>query len=84
MATSSTEQQPRATNHARQTLDEADAAAFIGISVSSLRKARTAGPASARMPSPPYIRVGRRVLYRVTDLNAWLDAHCVIDSREAA
>ena len=31
MATSSTEQQPRTTDHARQTLDEADAAAFISI-----------------------------------------------------
>ena len=30
-----------------------------------------------RCDHPPYLKVGRKVLYRWTDLIAWLDAHIV-------
>lgn len=55
-------------------VNEHEAAAYIGLSVSFLRKAR-AGRGS---PGPTYVRVSSRAIrYRVSDLNRWLDARAV-------
>jgi hypothetical protein len=37
-----------------------------------------------RREHPPYLKVGRKVLYRRADVLAWLDAHAVNPSRQAA
>lgn len=33
---------------------------------------------------PAYVKVGRRVRYRMSDVEAWLDAHTVTTSESAA
>lgn len=46
-----------------------EAAAYLGVSVSYLNRLRSIGG------SPVYAKVGRRVLYRQADLDAFLDQH---------
>jgi len=58
-------------------LTEKEAARFLAISVSSLRKARMNGARANHLPPPPFVRLGRRVVYRVEDLNAYLEQHRV-------
>lgn len=53
-------------------MSENDAAAYLGISRISLRQGR-----SNRMPPPPYVRVGRKILYIKTDLDDFLIKHRV-------
>jgi len=64
-------QKPLATRAMR----EADAAAYIAMSRHFLRLGRQTGRMGNRTPSPPYIKAGRRVLYLVSDLDAWLESH---------
>lgn len=48
-------------------IDTAEAARRLGLSISTLEKYRF-----HRVPdAPPFVRIGRKVLYRVTDLEAW-------------
>lgn len=57
----------------RATLSEREASQYTGMSRSFLRKARINGDLENHTPGPEYLRVGRRILYRVTDLDAWLE-----------
>ena len=51
-------------------LDVSEAAEFIGLSASTLNKMRGTGA------GPVYIRLGgRRIVYHLADLNAWLNAN---------
>ena len=59
------------------TVDEKDAAAYIGLTPAYLRKARRLGK------GPNYLRLGRTIRYRIRDLDAWLEAH-VVQTRESA
>jgi hypothetical protein len=59
-------------------LDSAAAAKFTGVAVATLAKMRCMGG------SPPFIKAGRKVLYRRSDLNEWLDARRVSNTSEAA
>ena len=43
-----------------------DAAAYIGLSKSTLEKMRVTGG------GPPFIKMGKTVVYDVTDLDAWM------------
>lgn len=63
-----TELEPRA-------LNEAQAARYIAMSRSFLRKARMNG--HRHTPAPPYCRIGRKILYLRADLDAWLERHRV-------
>ena len=54
---------------ALEALKVADAAARIGLSVSTLNKWRTDGR------GPRYVKLGRSVCYLVKDLDAWLEQH---------
>lgn len=49
-------------------VDTSDAAAVIGLSPSTLAKARSRG-----LPVVPHVRVRNRVRYRLSDLLAFLD-----------
>lgn len=49
------------------TLEEANAAAYIGMSRSWLRQSRCLKFHHA----PPYIQLGHRIRYRITDLDVW-------------
>lgn len=46
-----------------------DAAHHVGLSVSTLNKLRMRGD------GPIFLKLGRRVVYDVADLNAWLLSH---------
>jgi hypothetical protein len=52
-------------------LDEKQAARFLGVSLSYLRKSRSEGTPGGRTPAPPFVRVDGRVYYRRTDLEVW-------------
>lgn len=60
---------------ARTNLNEADAALYLGVSVSSLRKSRMNGPRANHFPPPPYVKLGRRVIYRAADLAQFLESN---------
>ena len=61
-------------------IDEKQAAHRLGLSTDYLYRLRTDGPrrrSSKERPLPPgpaFIRIGRRVVYRPQDLDAWLAA----------
>lgn len=67
------------------TLNERDAARYLGLSHYTLRQARARVWAKPyRQPSgPAYLKLGRTVRYRLADLDAYLDAHR-IDRRASA
>ena len=52
-----------------QVLNDVGAAAFLGLAVQSLRNVRSHGK------GPPYIKLGRRVVYKVSDLEEYLNRH---------
>jgi hypothetical protein len=54
------------------------AAAFLSLSTQRLAKLRLAGG------GPPYVKIGRSVLYRREDLEAWLATHSRRSTSEAA
>lgn len=58
-------------------MSENDAAAYLGISRITLRQGRCEGKRSNHMPPPPYVRVGRRILYIKKDLEDFLIKHRV-------
>lgn len=54
-----------------------EAAEYLGLSVSTLEKLRSAGG------GPPFAAIGRAVSYAVADLDAWAAAHTVRNTSEA-
>jgi hypothetical protein len=50
-------------------LDTARAADYLGLSKTYLDKLRCFGG------GPRFAKIGRRVIYRVSDLDAWLEQH---------
>lgn len=57
-------------NPARDELkDEREAAAYLRVSVSGMRKWR------ARRVGPKYARLGKIIRYRRSDLDAWVESH---------
>jgi predicted DNA-binding transcriptional regulator AlpA len=61
-------------------LSEKEAAALTGLSVSFLRKSRSEGYRGGRTRAPDFVAVGRRRLYRVTDIEKWINS---LKAREA-
>ena len=64
-------------NLLRAVLDEIEAAAYINVSISNLRKGRMNGKRDNYVDPPPYLKLGRRVGYLRTDLDNWLLSHRV-------
>ena len=58
-------------------LSEELAATYSGVSVSALRKARMDGGRICHLPPPPYVRLGRKVIYLIDDLDHWLESNRV-------
>lgn len=54
-------------------LNETEAAAYIGMSRSYLRKARMEGNRRNRTPAPKFIKIDRTVRYPLEELDQWLD-----------
>ena len=61
-----------AQNH-QPPLDEREAAAYIGMSVSYLRLSRMRGSTKCRN-APPYIKIGKAIRYLPRDLDAWIES----------
>lgn len=58
-------------------MSESEAAVYIGISSISLRQGRCEGRRDKRMPPPPYVKIGRKILYLRDDLDRWLETYRV-------
>lgn len=63
----------RAPNH--HLLTETQAAPYIGMSRSFLRQSRMNGKRQNRCAGPPFLKIGRKVLYLADDLDDWLLEH---------
>ncbi len=63
-------------------MNEKNAARYVGMSISFLRKARCEGTLAGRTPGPTYIKLGRAVRYSRTDLDAWIAEHRRADEAE--
>jgi len=50
---------------------------YLQVSESFLRQGRMEGKREGRTPGPPFVRLGRAVRYRLSDLDAWLSEHRV-------
>ena len=61
----------------KNALTETESAVYVGMSRSFLAISRMEGNRDGRTPGPPYVKVGRRVLYLKADLDAWLAEHRV-------
>ena len=60
-------------------LSETEAAELVGFSKNTLRAWRVTGRPGG-YPPPPFIKCGRSVRYRLSDLRAWMDAHTLLRS----
>jgi len=56
-------------------LTEKQAAPYIGMSRSFLRQSRMTGRRKNRTAGPPFLKIGRKVLYLAEDLDTWLLEH---------
>jgi hypothetical protein len=54
-------------------LNETEAAAVLGVSISFLRKGRCDGLLKHRTPAPPFVAIGGRRYYRTADLKLWVE-----------
>jgi hypothetical protein len=64
------------TSSPRRTLRTPEAALYLGVSPSLLRKLRLKAPDDAGPHGPDFIRVGAAlVLYEIEALDRWLDEH---------
>lgn len=62
----------------KRCLSESEAAQYLRISRSALRQGRMDGARTNRMPPPPYVKLGKKILYLLDDLDQWLEAYrCV-------
>ena len=55
-------------------LNEQEAAIYIGMSTSFLRQDRMNGRRIKRTQGPPFVRVGRKILYLRDRLDTWLES----------
>ena len=58
-----------------RTMTTKEAAVYLGVSQSSLTQGRMGGVRANRMPVPPFVKLGRKVIYLKEDLDAWLEQH---------
>jgi hypothetical protein len=54
-------------------IDEQTAADFLGISKATLVCGRSNGQRDRYMPLPPYYKLGRRILYKKSELENWIE-----------
>jgi hypothetical protein len=60
----------------RRALRTTDAARYLGVSPSLLRKMRMRGPDDPGQPGPGFIRLSPSlIVYEISALDAWLDGH---------
>ncbi len=62
----------------RRCLTEKEAAHYIGMSVSFLRRDRMEGVIGKSTPGPKWLKIGRSVRYLKEELDNWLEKRCMI------
>ena len=68
----------------RRALRTTDAARYLGISPSLLRKMRARGPDDPLGLGPEYVRLSPSlIIYEIAMLDAWLERHRVDSSNQA-
>jgi hypothetical protein len=66
----------------RRALRTIDAARYLGVSPSLLRKMRSRGPADTLGVGPAYIRLSPSlIVYEISVLDSWLEAHALASAR---
>lgn len=60
-----------------RTMSETEASIYLGVSRIALRQGRSEGRREKRMPPPPFVRLGRKILYMREDLDRWLEMNRV-------
>jgi len=66
----------------RRTLRTTDAARYLGVSPSLLRKMRARGPTDPLGLGPSYIRLSPSlIVYEIVALDAWIDARAATTRR---
>lgn len=61
------------TEMTKRALNDREAAAYLGMSVSFLRQDRLNGHREGQTPGPRWIKIGRSVRYLREDLDEWLE-----------
>lgn len=61
--------------HCSQLLTEQEVADRIRMSVAFLRRDRVEGKRSGRTQGPPFVRIGRSIRFRPSDVDRWVEAH---------
>lgn len=61
----------------RRCLTEKEAAHYIGMSVSFLRRDRMEGVIGKSTPGPKYLKIGRSVRYLKEELDQWLEQRSI-------
>jgi len=64
-----------------EAMTEKDAARYIGMSRHYLQQDRSKGATGGKTPGPAFCKVGWRVIYLKSDLDAWLRIHRVARAR---
>lgn len=54
-------------------MSESQAASYLGIPQNTLRQGRCNGQQPGRMPPPPYVKLGKRIIYLIDDLDTYLE-----------
>jgi predicted DNA-binding transcriptional regulator AlpA len=68
----------------RRSLQTVEAAKYLGLSASLLRKMRMRGRDDPAGAGPKFIRISSQmVVYEIAELDAWLDAHAARTTRVA-
>ena len=62
-------------NLMRRCLTEKEAAHYIGMSVSFLRRDRMEGMVGKSTPGPKWLKIGRSVRYLKEELDRWLESN---------
>ncbi len=60
-------------------LTETEASEIIGFSRNTLRAWRVSGRTSGMLP-PPFVKCGRAVRYRLSDLQGWMEGQITLRS----
>lgn len=58
-------------------ISESEAARALGVSPSTIKQARLHRLTSNPLRDLPYIKIGRSVRYRRSDITAWIETHTV-------
>jgi len=54
-------------------LNEKEAASMLNVSISYLRKSRSEGAIRNRTPGPEFVKIGKLVKYRTSELKRWVE-----------